>query len=108
MLDELRAIERDAREQGEADARREHWRTLFSAPQPTIEAAQALHTYELFNCAAVLQTPDGTFVYGLLREMDSPPHRSAQAVEAACGYKMVAYHGALLPVWQEYHEETQR
>ena len=82
-----------------------HPHYFFSAPQPTIEAAQAFHTYELFNCGAVFQTPEG-YVYGQIREMDSPPRKTAEAVQATVGYTMVSYHGALLDVWQAFPPAT--
>lgn len=74
---------------------------FFSRPQPTIEAAQALHEYEFFNCAAVFDTGKG-FVYARIREMDSPPRETAKAIKDVAGYTLVSYHGALLDVWQEY------
>lgn len=83
-----------------------HPHYFFSGPRPTIEAAQALHTYELFNCAAIFETPDGAFVYGQIREMDSPPHKTALAIQTTIGYRMVAYHGALIDVWQPYNENA--
>ncbi len=74
---------------------------FFSEPQPTIEAAAALHEYGLFNPAGVFDTGNG-YVYGLLREMDSPPHKTAQAIKDATGYTLVIYHDALINVWRTY------
>ena len=73
---------------------------FFSAPQPTIEQATRLHTYGLFNPAAIFQAGD-SFVYGRIREMDSPPHRTAEAMRPL-GYVLVAYHGPLINVWRSY------
>lgn len=75
---------------------------FFSAPQKTIEAAQAYHTYELFNCAAVFERADGMFVYGQIREMESPPYKTARLVQDTVGYRMVSYHGALIDVWRPF------
>lgn len=75
---------------------------MLSAPQPTIEAAQALHVDELFNPAAVFGTPEG-FVYGRIREMESPPHETAIQVERVTGYHMVAHCDPLLQVWMPYN-----
>ncbi len=76
----------------------------FSEPQPTVEAAQSFHEYELFNPGAVFDTGAG-FVYARIREMESPPRETARAILDATGYTLVAHHGALLPVWQEYKEQ---
>lgn len=77
---------------------------FFSPPQPTIKQAAQLHTYELFNPAAVFQTEDGLFTYGLIREMDSPPHKTAESMRPL-GYTLVAYHGPLINVWRSYPED---
>lgn len=74
---------------------------LLSPPQPTIEAAQAMHDDELFNPAAVFETPDG-FVYGRIREMNTPPHETALGVKAAAGYTLVAYCDPLFSIWRRY------
>ena len=74
---------------------------FFSEPQPTIEAAAALHEYDLFNPAAVFDTDKG-YVYGRIREMESPPHKTAQAIKDATGYTLVIHHGALINVWRTY------
>lgn len=83
------------------------WRPhlFFSTPQPTIAACQALHEYEFFDPAAIFETNTG-YVYGRIREMDSPPHQTAQAVQKAVGYKLTAYHGPLINVWRSYPDDT--
>ena len=75
--------------------------TLLSEKQLTIAAAEALHTEELFNPAAVFDTGEG-FVYGRLREMECPPHETARAIEKMNGYKMVTYCDPLLNTWHRY------
>lgn len=77
---------------------------FLSAPQPTIEQAAQLHTYGLFNPAAIFQMKDGTFTYGLIREMESPPHKTAESMRPL-GYALVAYHGPLINVWRSYPED---
>jgi hypothetical protein len=74
---------------------------FFSEPQPAIEAAQALHVYELFNPAAVFATDEG-YVYGRIREMARPPHETARAVREKIGYQLVAYCAPLLNIWRAY------
>jgi len=76
---------------------------FFSAPQPTVEGATHLHTYALFNPAAIFQAEHG-FVYGLIRKMDSPPHKTAAATQPL-GYTLVAYHGPLINVWRSYPDD---
>lgn len=76
---------------------------FFSAPQPTIERAAQFHEYALFNPAAIFQA-EGGFVYGLIREMDSPPHKTAAAMKPL-GYVLVAYHGPLIDVWRSYPDD---
>lgn len=73
---------------------------FFSAPQPTIERAAELHEYALFNPAAIFQTAGG-YVYGRIREMESPPRKTAEAMQPL-GYTLVAYHGPLINVWRSY------
>lgn len=77
--------------------------TFFSDPQPSIEAAAALHEYRLFNPAAVFATDRG-YVYGSIREMDSPPHKTAAALRTH-GYTLVVYHGPLVNVWRTYPDD---
>ena len=76
---------------------------MFSATTATVEEAQALYRPELFNPAAVFKTPDG-YVMGLLRDQnDWPPHKAAAAIEAATGYRMVAFCDPLgMSIWQPY------
>lgn len=76
---------------------------FLSTPQPTIESAAQLHGYDLFNPAAIFQVGD-SFVYGLIREMDSPPHKTAESMRPL-GYTLVAYHGPLINVWRSYPED---
>lgn len=77
---------------------------FLSAPQPTIEGAAELHTYKLFNPAAIFQVEGGAYVYGQIREMDSPPHKTAAAMRSL-GYALVAYHGPLINVWRSYPDD---
>lgn len=77
---------------------------FLSAPQPSIEQAAELHEYGLFNPAAIFQAADGAYIYGRIREMDSPPHRTAEAMRPL-GYALVAYHGPLINVWRSYPED---
>lgn len=75
---------------------------MFSAIKPTIEEAQALYRPDLFNPAAVFQTPDG-YVMGLLRDLnDWPPHKAAVGIEIATGYRMVSCCDPLMSIWQPY------
>lgn len=74
---------------------------IFSEVQLTIEAAQALHEDDLFNCGAVFQTNAG-YVYARIRDTKTPPHGAARAVKDLTGYTMVSYHGPLLNIWKKY------
>ena len=78
---------------------------LFSKPQPTIEEAQALHRPSILYPAAILETPDG-FVLALLRDLaDWPPHKAAQGIFDATGFRMVACCDPLISVWRPYTDE---
>lgn len=76
--------------------------TPFSLPQTTIEAAQALHEDDLFNPAAIFETPEGRFVYGRIKETSIPPVETAEAIEKINGYRMVAYCTPLLNIWKTF------
>lgn len=74
---------------------------FFSPPQPTIEQAAQLHEYALFSPAAIFQVESGAYVYGLIREMESPPQKTAESMRPL-SYTLVAYHGPLINVWRSY------
>lgn len=77
---------------------------ILSEPQPTIEAAQALHVDQLFNNAAVFQTAGGAYVYGCLRDRrEWPPHTAAQRM-AELGYTMVSVCDPLFQMWKPYRK----
>lgn len=74
---------------------------FFSTPQPTIEQAAQLHEYALFSPAAIFRLENGTFTYGRIREMETPPKKTAESMRPL-GYTLVAYHGPLINVWRSY------
>lgn len=71
--------------------------SLFSAPQPTVAAAVALHVDELFNPAAVWKTEEG-FVYARLHTMEG--REPTAGVSSLPGYTLAATCDALLGVWR--------
>lgn len=73
-----------------------HW---FSEPQETKEQAQALHSGDVFEPAAVFQTKEGKFTFALLRDWNSPPDVSQ--IEKLTGYKAVSFCDAILAMWKD-------
>lgn len=75
----------------------------FSEPQATLEMAQALYHYDLFNPAGVFRTPDGRYVLGLLRMCHWTPTVLAEIAKAlfeCTGNILISVTGPLIHNWQ--------
>lgn len=76
----------------------------FCPPQKTIEEAQSFYEYGIFKPAAIFKKGAG-FHLAYIREMNTPPRETAQALEKF-GYKMVACADPLLGVWKPHKEQN--
>lgn len=73
----------------------------LKGPFSSIEEAKDSSEYDLFVPRAVF-VGDGIYYCANIREMDTPPHWTAQGMKQSVGLTMVAYSDPLLDIWHEY------